>query len=117
MCNRAYTIIAVEDEIYCSSSADHFVSVHYRHNGKDKQRDYHFEQSVLVNDTGDEMTTPRYVISEIQRQLLPILKDGSARVYEYDQDGVKRWQALRYHDPKWVSYTNKGFEKHETAAP
>jgi hypothetical protein len=50
---------------------------------------------------------PQYVIRECQRQTMSRLLSDDTRYFEYDRDGNKRYENLRYHDPEFVKQWGK----------
>lgn len=107
----AYTDIRVHREINVSSSFDYFVKVYYKHNGQRMSRDYWITGGALesLQNTGT-VKVPRYVMHEVDAQLLDLMKSGRAKYYEYDRDGHKRYEDLRYYDPERVQGFIRRFE-------
>lgn len=50
---------------------------------------------------------PEYVIRECQYQVMNLLLSDKTRYYEYDRDGNKRYENLRYHDVERVKRWGK----------
>lgn len=50
---------------------------------------------------------PQYVVQECQRQVMSRLLSDDTRYFEYDRDGNKRYEELRYHDPEFVKHWGK----------
>lgn len=47
---------------------------------------------------------PKYFIEQVKRQIGKMARAGSFKFFEYNQDRVKRYENLRYHDPEYVEY-------------
>lgn len=101
MISRKFSEVSVVHEIYCSSSFDHFVGIVYRENGEWRSRDFWIDGRALLGKRGLSVEIPQYFLDDILRGLLQALKDG-VKVCEYDRDGNKRFEGLRYHDPEWI---------------
>lgn len=106
-----FKLRAVSNHIYCSSSMDHFVSVFFLVNGNRVARDYWFEGNHLIQaDTPFEYRIPLYFAQEIHAAIVEMLK-GEPKVYEFDRDGNKRYENLRYHPDGWIQSRLKMMEK------
>lgn len=100
---KSWELVSVSSEIYCSSSCDHFVKVFYKRNGKGMNRDLYIENRDLLNEYGTDLVgVPNYFMVEVKRALLIVLP--TARYHEYDRDGNKRYENLRYHYSDWVDW-------------
>lgn len=101
MTNRAYTEVKVIGDINCSSSADHFIPVKLLKRGKWERYDYYFEGGSFIGVRSFDVVIPAYARRMVDEAILADLKDG-ARVFEYDREGMKRYDELRYHEPDWI---------------
>lgn len=108
---RKYTNVTVLHSIYCSSSFDHFIGVTYHENGMWRSRDFYIEGCALMGKRSYDLEIPQYFEDEILRGLLAALKQG-VTVYEYDRDGNKRYENLRYHDDEWVQRRIESIERY-----
>lgn len=104
-----YEDIHASNEINCSSSGHYTVKVWYTdtEDGKRWMRHFSLEDYMFcsVKQYLDYWRAPFYLTLEVMRQLQNWLKDGTLKVYEYNRDGVKRYEDLRYHEPahlKWL---------------
>src|SRR5512145_2001717 len=104
----AYTDIRVLKAIYVSSAGHYCAHVRYTHRRRRRTRD------VTLSDVGvmymkgmGEIVVPAYVTQEIARQVLEMMADGSASYYEYNRDGEKRYECLRYHAQENVDWILK----------
>lgn len=102
-----YTEIAVKPFVNVSSSCDYFVDVLYKANGEPSQpgryfhRRFHLNSEMFLlsgNEPGYDKTMPKYVVWEVLRQLSQIITENTLKPYEYDRDGNKRWDDLKYYD-------------------
>lgn len=94
----AYTDIRLSKEIYISSSTDYFVKVFYQYQTLRWTRSYWFAGRGLQGVNSPHVVKmPRYVIREVERQLLELLKSDRVVYHEYDRDHNKRYSDLRYH--------------------
>ena len=106
-----FTDVSVSSYINCSSSFDHFVPVHFKDNGKRKTLDYWITGDELLGARGMGIEIPYYFRQTIHHELLKTLKAG-VTVYEYDRDGEKRFENLRYHEPDCVTRWIEALESH-----
>lgn len=49
-----------------------------------------------------EFKAPKYLIAEVERLIAADIENGITVFYEFDRDGNKRYENLRYHDPDYV---------------
>ena len=49
-------------------------------------------------------TAPQYLIAEADRLIAQGCREGRFKFYEYDRDGNKRYENLRYHDGEHVQW-------------
>lgn len=101
MTRRAYTEAKVIGDINCSSSADHFIDVKLLKRGVWHKYAYHFEGGSFIGKRSWDIQIPAYARRMVDEAILADLKAG-ARVFEYDRDGNKRYDELRYHEPGWI---------------
>lgn len=101
MPDHAYTEAKVIGDINCSSSADHFIPVKLLKRGKWERYDYYFEGGSFIGKRSFDVAIPAYARRMVDEAILADLKDG-ARVFEYDREGMKRYNELRYHEPDWI---------------
>jgi hypothetical protein len=102
MTDRAYTEAKVIGDINCSSSADHFIDVKLLKRGVWHKYAYYFEGGSFIGKRGWDIQIPGYARRMVDEAILADLKAG-ARVFEYDRDGNKRYDELRYHESDWVA--------------
>lgn len=100
-----FTEIYVKPFVYVSSSGDYTVDVLYKENAKPEGgarfcREFHLnaEKFMTNNNQLGYVKMPKYVISEVLCQLRKLVEADGLRPYEYDRDGNKRWDNLRYYD-------------------
>lgn len=110
---RAYTDVDVSTILYCSSDSHHHVHVWFKRRGK-RGVNAHISATYCVEfgwldnlhpQGNEDLRVPAYLRREIKRQLLAHLEAGTVKVHEYDRDGNKRWENLRYHEDDWVATT------------
>lgn len=102
---QQYTRIQIDDEIYCSSSSDHFIAVSFtRSNRFRQQRNFWIDGGTIDGARDPVVNAPKYLITIIERHLLTLLLSGKFKVYEYTRDGDKRYDDLRYHDAEWFGH-------------
>jgi hypothetical protein len=89
--NRKFKLISINREIYCSSSHHYHVTAVVEEKGKRWQC-----TSALY-----EHSFPRYLRDEISYQLRSLFVTRNLVVYEYNRNGVKRYEDYRYHTP-WL---------------
>lgn len=95
---RKYTEITVLTEVYVNSQSDYTFYVHIKGYGRvayDPSVGFYVPES---NQDPRMNRFPRYVVFEVDLQVLERLKSPATRYYEYDRDGNKRYENLRYHD-------------------
>lgn len=101
---RKYQDIRVINEVYVSSSFHHFFRVVMKQVAGDKRLhvtdDYGFEFA----EPFEHRRYPKYVLEATERAILELLKSGKAVFHEYDRDGCKRYEDLRYHDDESVKW-------------
>jgi len=47
---------------------------------------------------------PQYLIAETDRLIAEGCRNGTFRFYEHDQEGQRRYDGLRYHDPEQIAW-------------
>ncbi len=106
---RAFNYRGVADEINCSSSGHHFQLVRFTHNGKRMSGWWFFESGCLEVYGQKEgrpplsIKFPAYFITSVKAGIRAALP--TAKVFEYDRDGNKRYNDLRYHPDDWIERT------------
>jgi hypothetical protein len=99
-----YTDIRVYGDVYVSSSFDYFARVRYSCGGKVHRRDVWINSASIEYENGlGSLKIPRYFQRELERQIVALLKDPTTRFHEYDRDGNKRYEDLRYFDADYVA--------------
>jgi hypothetical protein len=94
---RAYLNIQVLREIYVSSSGHYFGKMRYVHNGQRFTRDVDLNNgTVLALDDVYPVQLPQYVMRRVWELYLEAFEHGHNDYYEYDRDGNKRYDNLRY---------------------
>lgn len=124
MVERKYRNASIESGVYVSSTGHWFFSVSWdihnregvkvgRHGG-----DWDGDHAFLRGVKSDIPTRlPDYLNDELDRCVYEKLKAGELRFYEYNRDGVKRYENLRYVDTEIIAsrlqYLSEKYEKHE----
>jgi len=104
MPDAKYSKIKVSGDVYCSSSGHHFISVYYNVGERRWSRRYCIDNDDMLTLVGMYLKAfPAYFMREIYRQLIDRLP--TCRVYEFDRDGEKRYDELRYHPDDWTEKT------------
>lgn len=49
-----------------------------------------------------ERCIPKYLETEIEKRIADMLESGTTKFHEYDRDGNKRFENLRYHLPEYI---------------
>lgn len=93
-----YAHIYVSRQVNVSSSGHYHLEVSWDGGG----RDYSIGDGFLT-DEGTWAGAPQYLEQEVKRQIAEMFRDGSAKFFEYDLQGNKRWENLRYHNPAQVA--------------
>lgn len=94
---RKYTGVTVSREVNCSSSHDYFADVRL-HTVDDRSAAVHFVIAWRDGFAGNSyLHLPKYAVGMIMGRLVDMYQAGGLRVYEYNQEGVKRYEGLRYH--------------------
>jgi len=94
-----YTNIEVEKSGYVSSSYDHHVEVTYQIEGKGRYRStYCITCGAFSGNRGLDYSKPVYMLKEIVRQLAKLILTDAIQWHEYDREGQKRYENLRYYD-------------------
>lgn len=109
--SRKYINISVSSEINVSSSG-HF-SVHVSWRGS-KGRLYDFDCGFMTNHEYNAINwegAPQYLIRETLRQIVEMITTRAAKYYEYDRDGNKRYENLRYYEPELAQWWAEHFAK------
>ena len=101
MNNPAYSVISVNNNVYVNSSGYYIFDVMFSWKGKRRTGQYDPMHPALVMTDGDRISIvnkyPNYLRSEIARAAFSLLQSGTVRFYEYNQDGDRRYENLRYH--------------------
>lgn len=100
---RKYGTPSLMFNVYVSSSRHYTFSFHvteYLHGQPGKRRTV-----TWCYEFGTEpCTLPRYLVADMQAKVKAGIKAGVFRYYEYDQDGNKRYDGLRYFDADHVAW-------------
>lgn len=106
---RKYRNIKVSSEINVSSTG-HFTARVMWTGGA---RWYALDDGFLSNSPNmhDWNSAPKYLIDETKRQIANMIKDGTAKFFEYDRDKNRRYENLRYYDPEHAQWVADGFLK------
>ncbi len=107
-----YTDIYVHTEINCSSLTQYHVDVSWIERdstgkGVGVKRafyidDWQFMSTGDRNDQHEWNGAPAYLLHEVGKQLRTLVLDKTPKVFEYDQEGEKRYTDLRYHDEAYL---------------
>lgn len=92
---KKYQNITVSKQVNVSSSYHYHFTVKWDGGG----RDYSLRVGFLTNHQYNPYTweaAPKYLEREVERQILAMFEDKTAVFYEYDRDGNKRYENLRY---------------------
>lgn len=98
---RKYTVIQVNSLVYVSSSYHHFFSVVIKEHEHRYSRDYSIECGYFSSKHSVTIELPKYVVREVERLIHEGFKAKRFTYHEYDRDGNKRFDDLRYHDADW----------------
>lgn len=102
--------VVVNNHVYCSSSLDYFIElgvinvdtgrgdtvkissigIHITKRDRRVKREKRY--------TWREARYPRYVWQAIADELLKSITEDKWKFYEYDREGIERYEDLRYHD-------------------
>jgi hypothetical protein len=98
---RRYLNIWVSRQVNISSTGHYHFKVYW----DGDYRDYSLGVGFLGKEPFfDWNGAPAYLQNEVERQIVEMFKEGTAKFYEYDQDRNKRYTNLRYYYPentKW----------------
>lgn len=111
MARPKYTQIYVTSEVYVNSQSDYTFYAHIKGYGKvayDPSVGFYVPES-RQNPSMNRF--PLYVRREVDRQVLERLLSSDTRYHEYDRDGNKRYENLRYHDIERVNYLIQDFRR------
>lgn len=90
-----YTNIKVLNTGYVSSSFDYFIEdVRYQENGCQYTESYCLTRQEFMG-VGSK---PKYFILEVKRQIALLFETNSIVWHEYDKNGNKRFENLKYFD-------------------
>jgi len=104
---RRYEEVKVLNGVYISS--DFHYHFHCRIEGKG--RDYTPDMGFLAKDGPYSYRGyPLYVHTEVQRQIAKKLRDGTFSFYEYDREGNRRYDELRYRNEDYEAHLLKQWE-------
>lgn len=114
MRQKTFVSCLISNDVYVSSSGHSFIEVHIQR-AKPKKSKERYKKLCICNGTlevetkdywRDYTECPRYVLSMIMDELEQI-KDDEWRFYEYDREGNRRYEDLRYADlPNFLYYLN-----------
>lgn len=94
-------MVKVSDEIYCTSTGHYFAKVWISDGATRDKRDIDLDGCRIM--WKDKPFTyngyPKYITQAIADGLKEKWDNGELSVYEFDRDGNRRYQQLRYHDP------------------
>ncbi len=100
-----YTEVSVLSEVNVSSTRHYSFRVVIKEANKIHRVFYDGSKGFWTETTHPRF--PQYVIRECQRQTMSRLLSDDTRYFEYDRDGNKRYENLRYHDPEFVKHWGK----------
>jgi len=102
---RKYNV-KVFSEVYCSSSGYYVASCLITGGGKRDKRDIDLAGCRIMwhSQPFTYQGYPAYVTRSIADQLKQMSDEGELSVYEYNRDGDRRYQELRYHVPEHLEY-------------
>lgn len=95
---RKYTNIRVAHDVYVNSQCDYTFHIHMTGFGH-----AYYNPSVGFWTETAEPKFPKYVVEEVDRQMIARLKSPNTVYYEYDRDGNERYENLRYYDAEFVA--------------
>lgn len=90
-----YTKIVISSTIYVSSTCHYFATVFFLENGVSKRATL-----CIPSDLDKSAPLPAYAKEQIKRQIRHKVEAGEMSFHEYDKEGNKRWENLRYYDPE-----------------
>jgi hypothetical protein len=106
-----FKLRGTHSQINCSSSGHHFVDVFFTVSGDPTMRTWCFEMDTLLYADGfGSYRIPQYFERELKEALIKLL-ESNPKVYEYNRDGIRRYENLRYHPDDWVENTLKWMKK------
>lgn len=105
--SRAYKDIQVFREINVSSSGHYFGKMRYIYNGRRITRDVDLSNGVIMDKRGfDAVQLPVYVQFRVWQLYLEAFEHKHNTFFEYDRDGNKRYDDLRYYSREgenWIT--------------
>ena len=105
MKKRAYVDIQVFREINVSSSGHYFGKMRYVHNGRRITLEVDLSNGVVMGKRNfDAIQLPQYVLRRVWELYLEAFEKGHNRYFEYDRDGNKRYDDLRYYSHESVDW-------------
>lgn len=96
----AYTLTDVFTDVYCSSTGHYGVDVRISYRGHNRKRSYDFNGGFWLPQAYIPATMPKYIERAVDERLRELYTAGKLRFYECDRDGNRRYDDLRYHDPR-----------------
>lgn len=107
-----YTNVTVSKQVYVSSHFDYFVDVTFTVDGRRRgKKSFDMRDGWFLGERLGQWDAPQYVRREVGKQLIAVLRDPETRYYEYDRDGNKRYENLRYWDAESVAQMADWFSK------
>ncbi len=102
---RRFQNIRVSKQVYVNSMTQYSTHVYFTEAGKRKHYLWGIRDSCLTTANGrlDHRRVPKYVMDAIMREMLRLTTDEQLTFYEYDRDGEKRYDGLRYHEPEYFA--------------
>lgn len=105
MRKHAYLNVQILREVYVSSSGHYFGKMRYVYNGQRFTRDVDLSNgTVLAMKQPYPISLPKYVMRRVWELYLEAFEKGHNDYYEYDRDGNKRWEELRYYSREGANW-------------
>lgn len=107
--HRKYTNIEVLKTGYVSSSCDYFIDVSYQRGSEGRYCSTYCLAGGFVSKRGWDNAKPQYMLAEVKRQIALLVQEDGIKWHEYDKDGNKRYNNLRYYDRELLLEMVKGW--------
>jgi hypothetical protein len=113
MADRKYRITSEKVYCYVSSAFNYHFHIHVNYT----QLNYSFEFDEFMwvyKGKGEQFKNPpKYLRESVIGVIKQAIIDGNVTYYEYSQQGEKRFDDLRYHDPSHVSEMAQRFKENQ----
>lgn len=102
---RAYQDVQVLRDVYVSSTGHYTGAVRFVRHGQRFKYDVDLSGGLTVFGRGlNEIKLPKYVMNRIRELYLEAFEHGHNQYHEYDREGNKRYEDLRYHSQEAVNW-------------